>query len=396
MVNILPPPLTHRKIAYISDQHLPVRKANAEQIVNTVAALADAGLDIKLVIPGKWRRLGRSKQDRIREIVNFYSTSSEFKLTEIPHLPLSPFKLDKLTHGLLAPLYSVMARSDMIYTRNAQSAFVALGLGKNVLFEVYRIYEKGKSLSVNQLARFTRRSNALRIITHSLFSKNSLLETGADDRKVRVIHNGFNPASMTPALSRSDARGKLGWSEHDNVACYAGRIDIDKGVAVILEMAKKTPEIRYVLIGCSEKDSEDWIKRAADEKGLKNIHKLPWVTAAELPVYLFASDALIIPPSADPMMVHGTTGLPLKTFLYLASGRPILAPDLPDMRTVLNEKNAVLVEADNLGGAVTAVRKIFTDRGWANALSGRAREDAGHYTWAGRAKKIIEFMDDRD
>ena len=112
----------------------------------------------------------------------------------------------------------------------------------------------------------------------------------------------------------------------------------------------------------------------------------------QLSKYLFASDVLIIPPTAEPMMKYGKTVLPIKVFIYLAIGRPILAPKLLDSQSVLNDKNAALVEPDNLQEAVKTLRKIFEDKHWANSIAERARSESKNYTWACRANKFLEFL----
>ena len=76
----------------------------------------------------------------------------------------------------------------------------------------------------------------------------------------------------------------------------------------------------------------------------------------------------------------------------MAAGRCIIAPALPDIKTVLNESNAVLVEPDNIEKATKAIKKVFGEKEWADAIAQKARQDSENYTWQSRAKKIITFM----
>ncbi len=159
-----------------------------------------------------------------------------------------------------------------------------------------------------------------------------------------------------------------------------------------MELAARTKEIKYVLVGNSLNNSDDWIVHAARRKGLKNIKWEPWAKAGGLPKYLFASDILIIPPSSKPMTKYHDTVLPMKTFLYMAAGRPIIAPDLPDVVEVLNERNSALVEPDNLDLAEKAIRGIFENQSWACSLANQALLDSQNFTWHSRAKRIINFL----
>ncbi|MCZ6595819.1 MAG: glycosyltransferase [Bacteroidetes bacterium] len=383
------------KVAYISDQQFPVRNATTEQVINTVSALSAEGLDIELIIPGTWRNLGSQKKELDKKLSKFYHIQNECNISRLLHLPFSPSKLDKLSHGLIAPIYASICQHDVVYTRNSLAAAVALALRKKVVLEVYRIYDQSTADGAKYLARRTAASNSLCVITHSIPSKASLIQAGAVEEKVKVIHNGFNPAPFAPAQTKTEARNRLGWRERDKIACFAGRIDIIKGATTILDLAERTPEIKYVLIGYSQNDKDDWILKAAEQKGLKNILKLPWVTSGELPQYLFASDVLLVPPTASPMAKYGRTVLPIKTFMYMGAGRCILAPALPDTAGVLNDQNAALVAPDNIDLAVKAIRKIFEDKAWARSIAKQAQLDSEKYTWERRAKKIIEFLNER-
>ena len=380
------------KIAYISDQTFPAKKANAEQIINTVSALANEGVNIKLIVPRKWRTLFISKKKLKQQIMDFYRTRGNLEIKFIFHLPFCPFKIDKITHGLLAPLLAVILKADIIYTRNSLPALIALALGKKVLFEVYRIYGKNKKDGFLKLARQSQKSDAIGIICHSQPSRESLLALGVPENKVTVVHNGFNPELLKPLLTKAEARKSLNWRLDDKLVIFAGRIDVDKGAHSILDLAQQTPEVNYVLIGYSQNDDEDWILREADKRGLGNIKKLPWQTVENLVKYLFAADALIIPPTAGPLQKYGNTVLPIKIFIYMAAGRCIIAPALPDIKTVLNESNAVLVEPDNIEKAAKAIKKVFGEKEWADAIAQKARQDSENYTWQSRAKKIITFM----
>jgi len=92
---------------------------------------------------------------------------------------------------------------------------------------------------------------------------------------------------------------------------------------------------------------------------------------------------------------YGTTVLPMKTFVYMAAGRCILAPALSDTACVLNHENAALVEPDNIDLAEKTIRKIFEDEAWARSIAKQAQLDSKNYTWECRAKKIIEFLNER-
>jgi glycosyltransferase involved in cell wall biosynthesis len=110
----------------------------------------------------------------------------------------------------------------------------------------------------------------------------------------------------------------LGLPADRPIAVYAGRINAEKGLDQILDLAAMRPEVLFLLVG-SEGDGP--IEREAAGRG--NVRILPWAEPASLPAWLQAADVLLIPPSRAPLQRFRNCVLPMKLFAYLAAGRPI-------------------------------------------------------------------------
>lgn len=107
------------------------------------------------------------------------------------------------------------------------------------------------------------------------------------------------------------------------------------------------------------------------------------------------ADVLIIPPTSIPLAA-GRTVLPIKTFLYMASGRPILAPRSPDTEELLRHgANSFLVEPDNMEEAIKALCQLIDDAELAEKLAVTAKEEVSAYSYTIRGKKIISFLGER-
>jgi glycosyltransferase involved in cell wall biosynthesis len=79
----------------------------------------------------------------------------------------------------------------------------------------------------------------------------------------------------------------------------------------------------------------------------------------------------------------------LKLFEYMASGRPIVASDLPSIREVLtDDHNALLVEPGNPQALTAAIRRLKADPGLGERLTRQALDDVRQYTWERRAAKL--------
>jgi glycosyltransferase involved in cell wall biosynthesis len=77
----------------------------------------------------------------------------------------------------------------------------------------------------------------------------------------------------------------------------------------------------------------------------------------------------------------------------MASGRPIVASDLPAIREVLTDgHNALLVEAGNPHAVTEGVRRLKDDRELGRRLAAQALADVGEYTWARRAERLEALL----
>jgi glycosyltransferase involved in cell wall biosynthesis len=120
------------------------------------------------------------------------------------------------------------------------------------------------------------------------------------------------------------------------------------------------------------------------------------VRPAEVSGLLSLADILIIPPTASGLNQMGNTVLPMKTFRYLNLGKPIIAPDLPDVREILcHRRNAVLVRPDDMNDLMEKFAGLLNDEALQAALARQARQDSLLYTWPARASKISSFIEDR-
>ncbi|HMK08634.1 MAG TPA: glycosyltransferase, partial [Anaerolineales bacterium] len=86
---------------------------------------------------------------------------------------------------------------------------------------------------------------------------------------------------------------------------------------------------------------------------------------------------------------------PLKAFEYLAAGRPILSSDLPVLREVLNEGNAVLLDPESVEAWASALRDLAADAARRVRLGQAARAAAARYSWLERTRRALEGLEPR-
>jgi glycosyltransferase involved in cell wall biosynthesis len=377
------------RIGYIWARPIPSRETDTQQVMKTVDALSAEGADVDLIVPESRRMRAGGMAAFEAELRAFYSLRAPLRLVTVRGVEPGPLEVERPVHSLLASARLTRGRYDAIYSRSRSTTVLCALRGEPIVFETYRLLGKDNPAFVRALAALARRSNLLGVITHSQLSADSLAHAGFPARKLATVHNGYDPDDMQPALTQEQARAELGLDRDRILCCYTGHVRAKKGMAALLDTAALAPEVEFLIAGGNPEDVAV-LATECRRRRLLNVRLLGWRPAARLRPLLYAADALIIPPSQIPLREFGRTVLPMKIFTYLAAGRPIVAPALPDLAEVLeHERSALLVPPDDAPAAAHAIRRIGADPELAAALGRGALERSAGLTWRARAHKIL-------
>lgn len=364
----------------------PDRKACREQSVNTAAALARRGLEITLLMPREAGDPALTPAD----LCDYFGVEGDFGLVQRP----SRWAGEALVRTLfwLRQVFgdSALAGADLLYSRIP--AMLAIGGRSPIPFATdhYRPWPDDLPAIRPLVRRTARGPNCLGLILHSAFSAASYARAGVAPEKVLVAHNGAEPRRMGPPGDKAEARAALGLPADLFIAAYAGRINAQKGLDQILALADLRPDTLFLLVGS---EGEGAIEAEAAARA--NVRVVPWQSPPDLPRWLHAADALLIPPSRAPLERFRNCVLPLKLFAYLAAGRPILAPLAPDTAELLADgDNALLVPPDDPAAAAAALDRL-RDPALAARLGANAHARSADLTWDARAEKIHGFLAER-
>lgn len=377
------------RIGYIWARPIPSRETDTQQVMKTVDALAAEGAEVDLIVPESRRMRAHGMAAFEAELRAFYSLRSPFRLIPLRGIEPGPLEIERPVHALVASLRLPRRRYDALYSRSRSATLLHALRGEPVVFETYRLLGADHPRFVRLLAALARRPNLLGVVTHSQLSAESIATGGFPAHKLAVIHNGYDPEDMQPVLTRQQARAELGLDPARTIGCYTGHVRARKGMAALLDAAALTPEVEYLIAGGNPDDVTALVAEC-ERRALANVRCLGWRPAAELRPLLYAADVLLVPPTQIPLKEYGRTVLPMKIFSYLAAGRPIVAPALPDLQEVLeHERNALLVAPDDARAAAEAIRRVARDEELALTLSQAARERSLDLSWRARARKIL-------
>lgn len=375
-------------ITYITDQLLPQTATDTEQMMSMVGAFGAAGADVSLVKPEHWW----TPEPHAEAIAAYYQIEPTFEVEAVRSVYPNIRGIEKVAQGLVGPRHPTARRADVLYTRTLPILLGALLVGtRPIVYETYRPWPRQQPWSRPFFQWVGRHPRFLGAVLHSNLARSSYVEAGIDPDQLLTAHNGYDPERLSPRLSRSDARGRCDLPADQPTVTYAGRVTMEKGLGLMLEMARALPDVQFVIVGSEGKGEVE--RQAAT---LDNVRVVPWQPFDDTVPYLYAADVLLIPPTVAPLQDVGNTVLPMKTFLYMAAGRAILAPASPDLQELLHDgENAALVSPDDADAATRRLQALLEEPETRDRLGRAARADIEDHTWPRRAERILRFIQER-
>ncbi len=216
---------------------------------------------------------------------------------------------------------------------------------------------------------------------------------GVEPGRVHVLHNGVDETRFRPDLDGAPVRRRLGL-EGRVVIGFVGSFAAYHGVDLFLEAARRVaaarPDTVFLLVGGREGNLRYETLRAAAAQGPRAgaVVFAGEVPHAEIPGWLAAMDVAVIPMAAD-------YGSPTKTFEYMAMGRAVVAPAVPALREVLEDRvHALLTRPGDAADLERACLELAGDPALRARLGRAAREAVvARHTWAGNARAIEKLLE---
>ena len=380
--------MTPLEIVVMNDQLFPINETDAEQIFQAMSAVGgEPDVQVSFLLPAAFRRTSAGADD----LAAFYEVTRTFEVCHQKSLFPSVRAIEKIGHGLFALSNPIFKRADVVYSRNLPTVLSVLAFSdKPVVYETFRPWPDQQPVLTPVLKWMVARPRFLGAVTHSSLAKASFVTIGLPEEKGLVAYNGYNPRLMQPVLSKAAARKQLGLPMDTPIVTYAGHVNMDKGLGIMLRLAGRMPNVHFIIVGS---EGEGAVERAGRE--LANVRFVKWQPFSATVPYMYASDVLFIPPTAGPLTKVGNTVLPIKTFLYMASERAIFGPATPDLREVLeHDRNAVLVPPDDEEAAFQGLSTLLEKPRFRNRIAKTAKEDVSALTWEARAARIVSFIKD--
>ncbi|NWG33903.1 MAG: glycosyltransferase family 4 protein [Chloroflexi bacterium] len=370
------------KIAALAGSQIPSDTANSLQVMKACSALVQLGHDLTLIVPENSSILNRKSE--IVNLKSHYGLQTDFPIEWLPSSNRRLFTWQSVQRArALQP--------DLIYSWMIQSAVFGLLFKFPTVFEIHIQPTGTLGPAWHRAFAMLRGRKRLASITQALVD---VLERRRHIRfkpdEVVIAPNGVDLERFASLPSTPEpARQTLNLPSAPIVMC-TGHLYAGRGADLFLALAREIPQAHFIWVGGRPADVEAWKARAESD----NITFTGFVPNQELPLWQAAADLLLMPYSRFIMGSSGSAdsasvASPMKMFEYMAAGRAIVTADLPVIREVLNEKNAVFCEPDDVEDWKSKIGKLLADKPRRLALGRQAGNDVQGYTWRARAEKIM-------
>ena len=381
--------IEYMKLLYIANIRFPTEKAHGLQIAKMCEAFTVAGAEVTLVMPTRKNyRLGTV------DPLEYYGIKQRFTIRRLS-VP-DPYWLINVASGLYIKVQSALFIVRLMWFLRSISADTVIFTRDEYLLPILQRYSRHVVWEAHTLPKNIkryRRPFALchRIVSITVFLKDELAKLGINKEKILVAPDGVDVEQFNVKESVSACREELGLPLDKKIVLYSGHLYNWKGVYTLAEASKMLDENTLtVFVGGTAGDKARLVS-FIKKNNLNNTLIVGYRPPREVPLYLHAADILVLPNSAKKEISSHFTS-PLKLFEYLASGKPIIASDLPSLREILNDSNAHFATPDDVEKLASSINYALKDTKGSAHRAQQARQDAKKYSWLERAKSILQYI----
>tara|TARA_R110002072_G_scaffold50294_5_gene135705 strand:- start:3506 stop:4639 length:1134 start_codon:yes stop_codon:yes gene_type:complete len=315
-------------------------------------------------------------------------------------LPRSVYEILELGYSLLIAVKLISAilkfKPDFIYER--YNLYQPIGVIIAHLFKLPIILEvnaplvqersKYSGLALPRFAKwienFTWRK-ATYVLPVTQVLAEHIYAAGVPKERVVVVPNGINEKEIAELDKRAAERENT----KDIVIGFTGFINpwhkLDKALDAIAQINNK--QIKFICVG--EGDIRPDLEQQAKTLGISDqVSFTGLVNRQEVFDYVAQFDIALQPSVTE-------YASPLKLFEYLASASLVIAPDMPNIREILNEKNSLLFNPDEPNDfkdkLVDALENF--DKYKPVRMAARAAINEQGLTWQKNAERVLSLLD---
>jgi len=246
-------------------------------------SLAQMGAEVDLLVPGKMHTPWST-------LAPYYGLTFCFDMHWIP----IQAALKRYDLAIRAVHKAIDMKADLLYTWLPQAAVLGLRRGLPVVLEVHD--RPTGMLGPRLLRRMVemRGRKRLALITRAL---QTALEDEfgifLSDENVIIAPNGVDLERYVDLPDPAEARRRIGLTDKVT-AVYTGHFYAGRGMDLLLELARRAPEMQFLWVGGNPQAVLQWQERISVLK-IENITLTGFIENLHLPLYQASGDVLLMP-----------------------------------------------------------------------------------------------------
>ncbi|MFM7217727.1 MAG: glycosyltransferase, partial [Bacteroidota bacterium] len=159
----------------------------------------------------------------------------------------------------------------------------------------------------------------------------------------------------------------------------------------IFEAASLCPDYIFLFTG-GRTSAVSEVQKHCTLLGLKNVRFTGFMNdSTQVRYYQLAADVLVSYYTAKDHMVE--YNYPQKINEYFTTGNPVVTPDFPATRDIVNNRNAIFVLPDNPTDLARGIRLAVEDRDSADKIARQALVDMKELTFEKRTAELLRFAE---
>jgi glycosyltransferase involved in cell wall biosynthesis len=213
-------------------------------------------------------------------------------------------------------------------------------------------------------------------------------------KEVAVIYNTPIIASRNinqPVDKIKDIRQRLDLPEKKTLLVYIGDIGRNRGVEEIVEALSNVDNVDLCIIGPQNEKNLQRFNLHVEKLNMNDrIHILPPVPHWQVTETIKTADASIM--FTKPTCLNHIYSSPNKLFEAALAGLPIIAPDLPEMKRLIEDmKVGVTTEAENIEKLTASIKTVLADTQLYRPNTEQLDTIRAKYSWRAQKEKLVDL-----
>lgn len=367
------------KLLFVFPEPLPLPRARGVQVAWMADALSAAGADVTLAyVP--------SPEGHPLHPIGKEAASNLALLPVSYHWPF-PFRRWHSVNRFAALLAREIdrIRPDAIFVRHFKLAERLLHLRPRVplIYEAHEVF----STTVPEGKRERTRAQEAFVLERAagvVYISNAVAQA------IRDAYAVAGKEIVLPSGVSIPGHGQpKDWKNCNRHIIYAGSFFPWKGVDDLVAAASYLPGCRITLLGG---DDADIRRLQAQLPGAgAEVRLLPRLPAREVMGHLQEACIAVLPNRGEGVSQFTS---PLKLFEYMGAGCAVVAADLPSIREVVTSVEGEWFVPGDPRSLAAAIQTLVADPERAREKGRAAAELAQRYTWSGRARQLMAFIEE--